>query len=44
LLSDITTDFGSKLDQKDPNFQVGTAVILKDGLLKDFKSADDPQE
>ena len=44
LLSDITTDFGSKLDQKDPHFQVSAAIILKMGLLKDFKSSDDPWE
>jgi hypothetical protein len=44
LLDDITTDFGSKLNQKDPNFQVGAVVILKEGLLKDFKSSDDPWE
>jgi hypothetical protein len=42
LLSDITTDFGSKLDQKDQSFQVGAALALKEGLLKDFKSSDDP--
>jgi hypothetical protein len=44
LLSTIHTDFGSKLDQKDPSYQVGAAVILKAGLLKDFKSSDDPWE
>ena len=44
LLSNITTDFGSKLDQKDPSYQVGSALILKAGLLKDFKSSDDPWE
>lgn len=44
LLDEINTDFGSKLDQKDPNYQVGAAVILKAGLLKGFKSSDDPWE
>jgi hypothetical protein len=44
LLGEIDTDFGSKLDEKDKSFQVGAAVVLKAGLLKDFKSADDPWE
>lgn len=44
LLNTINADFGSKLDQKDPSYQVGAAVILKAGLLKDFKSSDDPWE
>jgi hypothetical protein len=44
LLSDITTYFGPKLDQKDRSFQVGAAVILRDGLLNDLKSSDDPWE
>jgi hypothetical protein len=43
LLSDITTDFGSKLDQKDPSLQVATAVVFKSTLL-DYKSSDDPWE
>jgi hypothetical protein len=44
LVGNITTDFGSKLDKKDQSYQVGAAVILKAGLLKDFKSSDDPWE
>jgi hypothetical protein len=43
LLSDITTDFGSKLDQKDPSLQVATAVVFKSTLLG-YKSSDDPWE
>ena len=43
LLDEINTDFGSKLDQKDPSYEVGAAVILKAGLLKDQPS-DDPWE
>jgi hypothetical protein len=42
LLSDITTDFGSKLYQEAPSFQVSAAALLKAALLKDFKSSDDP--
>jgi hypothetical protein len=44
LLRDITTDFGSKLDQKNPNYTVGAASVLKTSLLKDFKSSDEPWE
>jgi hypothetical protein len=44
LLSDINTDFGVKLEAKDRSYQVGAAIVLKDGLLKDFKSSDDPWE
>jgi hypothetical protein len=44
LLSDITTEFGSKLDQKDQSFTVSAASVLKAYLLKDFKSSDDPWE
>jgi hypothetical protein len=43
LLNDITIDFGSKLDMENPNFQVGAAAILKEGLLK-HQSSDDPWE
>lgn len=46
LLSEINIDFGSKLDEneKDRSAQVGAAMVLKAGLLKDFKSSDDPWE
>jgi hypothetical protein len=42
LISAIDTHFGSKLDQKDQNYTVSAASVLKAYLLKDFKSADDP--
>jgi hypothetical protein len=44
LLTTLETAFGSKLDQKDPTFTVAAAVVLKAGLLKDFKSSDEPWE
>lgn len=45
LLREITAEFGSKLDHKDPSFQVGAAVVLKNALLrKDFAASDDPWE
>ena len=42
LIHDIKADFGTKLDQKNPNFTVGAAGVLRDCLLKDYKSSDDP--
>jgi hypothetical protein len=42
LIERIDTDFGSKLDAKGPNYIVAGALILRDGLQKDFKSSDDP--
>jgi len=44
LIDDLNTDFGSKLDQKDQNFTVSAASVLKAYLLKDFKSSDEPWE
>jgi hypothetical protein len=45
LVEDLTTGFGDKLDQKSPNFIVGSAQILNSGLTKkNFLSADDPWE
>ena len=44
LLSDITTDFGPKLDQKNQNYTVSAAKVLRGFLLKDFKSSDEPWE
>ena len=46
LLSEINSDFASKLDEdeKDRSIQVGAAMVLRAGLLKDFKSSDDPWE
>lgn len=42
LLDDINTDFGSKLDEKEQNWIVSAASVLKGYLLKDFKSSDEP--
>ena len=42
LIQQIDTDFGSKLDEKDANYGVSSAAVLKAGLQKDFKSSDDP--
>ena len=44
LLDDITADFGTKLDQPHPNYTVAAALVLKTGLLKDFKCSDEPWE
>lgn len=42
LIDKIDTDFGPKLDDKNANFTISSAWVLKKGLQKDFKSADDP--
>jgi hypothetical protein len=42
LITEIDSDFGSKLDGKDSSYQVGAAAVLKAGLLEDFKSSNDP--
>jgi hypothetical protein len=44
LIDRLNTSFGEKLDEKDQNFGVGSASVLKTLLLKDFKSSDDPWE
>jgi hypothetical protein len=44
LLDDLATRFGSKLDQKNQNFTVSAASVLKAYLLKDFKCSDEPWE
>lgn len=44
LIDDLNTDFGAKLDAKDQNWTVSAASVLKRGLLKDFKSSDEPWE
>jgi hypothetical protein len=44
LIDKLDTAFGSKLDQKNPNYGVGAASVLKAYLLKDFNSADEPWE
>jgi hypothetical protein len=42
LLDYINSAFGEKLSQKNPPYLVGVAVVLRDGLLKDYKCADEP--
>jgi hypothetical protein len=42
LIEKIDTDFGPKLDDKNANFTISSAWVLKKGLQKDFKSSDDP--
>lgn len=42
LIDKIDTDFGSKLDEKGQNYTVGSAKVLKDYLLKDYKCSDEP--
>jgi len=44
LLDDIATDFGTKVEQPHPNYTVAAALVLKTGLLKDFKCSDEPWE
>ena len=44
LLADLQTYFGAKLEEKNPPYLVGSAQIMKDGLLKGWKYADDPWE
>jgi hypothetical protein len=42
LLERINTDFGSKLDEKNQNMTVSSAIVLRGYLLQDFKSSDEP--
>jgi hypothetical protein len=42
LLDHINSSFGDKLNQKNPPYLVGVAVVLRNGLLKDYKCADEP--
>jgi hypothetical protein len=44
LLDSLDTAFGKKLDEKNPNYTVGTAVILRDALKKGYKCSDEPWE
>lgn len=44
LLSKLDDSFGAKLNQKDQNYTVSAAKILKDYLNKDFKCSDEPWE
>jgi hypothetical protein len=42
LVRDLTISFGAKLDQKNQNYIVSSASLLKAFLLKDYKCSDDP--
>lgn len=42
LVHDLTVSFGEKLEQKNQNYIVSSASVLKAYLLKDYKCADDP--
>jgi hypothetical protein len=41
LIDYINTAFGKKIGMKNPNYTVGAARVLRDGLLKDFKCSDE---
>ena len=41
LISKLDDFFGAKLDQKDQNYTVSAATVLKDYLNKDFKCSDE---
>jgi hypothetical protein len=40
LIADIDSTFGAKLDQKDQNYIVGAASVLKGYLLKNYTPSD----
>lgn len=42
LLSKLDAAFGAKLEHEDQNYTVSSAKVLKAGLNKDFKCADEP--
>jgi hypothetical protein len=44
LIENLDGYFGDKLDQKDQDYYVNAASVLKGFLLKDFKSSDEPWE
>jgi hypothetical protein len=44
LLRSLDAAFGQKLDDKKPNYVVGSAALLKAFLSKNFKCADEPWE
>jgi len=44
LVAQLNSSFGEKLDQKNPNYTVGSARVLRDYLNKDFKCSDEPWE
>lgn len=42
LIGDLNFHFGEKLDQKEQNFTVSSASVLRGYLLKDYKCSDEP--
>ena len=44
LLSKLNDSFGAKLDEKNQNYTVSAAIVLRDYLNKDFKCSDEPWE
>jgi hypothetical protein len=44
LISKLDDSFGAKLDQKNQNYTVSAATVLKGYLNKDFKCSDEPWE
>jgi hypothetical protein len=44
LVNDLATDFGSKLDKKDQNYEVSAAQVLMTGLSANYKCSDEPWE
>jgi hypothetical protein len=44
LIEALDLHFGAKLDQKDQNYTVGAASVLKEYFLKGFKCSDEPWE
>ncbi len=42
LLADLTNDFGTKLDQKEKTFTLGSAALLRSALKKGYKCSDEP--
>jgi hypothetical protein len=44
LIISLTTNFGSKLDEKEQDFMVASASVLKGDLLKDYKCSEERWE
>jgi hypothetical protein len=42
LIEKLNDSFGAKLDRKDQNYTVSTAIILRNYLIRDFKGSDEP--
>ena len=44
LISKLNDSFGAKLDQKNQNYMVSAAIVLRDYLNKGYKCSDEPWE